>query len=343
MGDAERTGQQQATPARMEGASRWAAQMKILVTADTHFGANPRDAYRLEFLNKRLPSMIKTYKIDEIYILGDITEVKDEHGAQLVNEIVDGLSQIHYIAPVTILMGNHDFLLEGWPFFRFLKNIPGLRFYTNPTKIKTNLFLPFTRQPHIDWKRLDFNNVKRIFTHMPFEGAVGSFGHPIKGVSLDLLPDIPIISGDVHSPQKFRNLTYVGAPYSVDFGDDYIGRVLILDDSRLSPVHVGGPQKKIVRAPDFCKCRAGDIVRVEVPIKASEYAKWQEKCYEISQWATENHVYLDSIIPLITDASEKPVDKKIVHAAKNDEQILYEYAKVKNIDEKTLHIGKGLL
>jgi hypothetical protein len=320
--------------------------MTTLVTADLHFSANPRDAYRLQFLHKRLPSMIETYKVDEIYILGDLCEAKDEHSAYLVNQIVDGITKVHFHAPVTVLMGNHDFLQQGEPFFRFLRNIPGLKYISKPQRMMTGgkLFLPFTRTPERDWKDLDFKGVKRIFTHMTFKGAYGGGGHKLEGVPLDLLPDAPIVSGDVHVPQKLDNVTYVGAPYSIDFGDTYVGRVLLLKDDHISQVTVGGIQKRVLRAPNnLAGCNRGDIVRVEVPVKAKDYSKWQERVEEIRAWAVNKGVNLDSVIPLITDASDKPRAASVRKAPVNDEQLLISYAKAKGIDDLTLKTGKRLL
>lgn len=325
----------------------------VLITADLHFSANPRDEYRLQFLHKRLPSLIETYKVDQTYILGDLCESKDEHPAYLVNQIVDGITKVHFHAPVTMLMGNHDFLQQGEPFFRFLRNIPGLRYRSKPAKSTIgrserfngcDLFLPFTRTPERDWKDLDFKGVKRIFTHMTFKGAEGGFGHRLDGVPLKLLPNVPIISGDVHVPQKLENVTYVGAPYSVDFGDSYVGRVLLLKDDRISQVTVGGAQKRLLRAPNnLAACNRGDIVRVEVPVKAKDYSKWQERVEEIREWAVNKGVQLDSVIPLITDAQDKPRAASVRKAPVNDEQLLTSYAKAKGIDDLTLKTGKRLL
>lgn len=318
--------------------------MTTLILADPHFSANPRDAYRLEFLHKRLPEMLLTYKVTQTYILGDVCEAKDEHSAYLVNQVVDGIAKIHFHAPVTMLMGNHDYLQQGEPFFRFMRNVPGLRYISKPVLRKHgHMFLPFTRDPKKDWASLSPEGVERIFTHMTFEGATGGFGHKLEGPKLSLLPDVPIISGDVHVPQKIDNLTYVGAPYTVDFGDDYIGRVLLLKDDRMSAVVVGGPQKRIVRAPNMAGCKRGDIVRVEVPIKAAEYSRWQERCDQIRAWAEEQGVYLDSIIPLISDASgvaTKSIKRK---APASDDAVLMTYAKIKGIDKRTLETGRKLL
>lgn len=316
----------------------------ILITADPHFSANPRDAYRLNFLHKRLPALIKTYKVDMLYVLGDLCEVKDQHGAWLVNQIVDGISAIaKTVSTVSVLMGNHDYLQEGHPFFRFINNIPNVVYRDRPRRVGTYLFLPFTRNPVNDWKELDLKGVKRIFTHITFDGATGGFGRKLEGVSLNLLPKLPIVSGDVHSPQKFANLTYVGAPYTVDFGDDYVGRVLLLDDNRLSSVVVGGPQKRLITSSHL-SARKGDIVRVEVPIKAKDYSKWSERYDEIKKWAEENDVTLESAVPKIIDASERAINKsKLRRAAVDDEALVDEYGKAKKIDQRTLAIGKELL
>jgi Calcineurin-like phosphoesterase len=316
-----------------------------LITADLHFSATPRDAYRLQFLHKRLPALLKTYKVEQLMILGDMCEVKDQHGAWLVNQIVDGLAEIaKTVSSIVVLMGNHDFLQEGHPFFRFTKHIPNVVYRDRPRLVNGNLFLPFTSTPEKDWPAIDMKGAKRIFTHMTFDGATGGFGRKLEGASLDLLPKVPIISGDVHTPQKFANLTYVGAPYTVDFGDDYAGRVLLLDDKRLSSVVVGGPQKRLIKAPTLAGARAGDVVRVEVPIKAKDYSHWSERHEQIRKWADEAGVTLDSVVPVIIDASERAVNKaKLQRAAINDDALLTEYGKAKKIDERTLAIGKAFL
>ena len=319
--------------------------MTTLITADLHFSATPRDAYRLQFLHKRLPALLKTYHVDKLYILGDMCEVKDQHGAVLVNQIVNGLASIaKIVSSVSILMGNHDFLQEGHPFFRFTQHIPNITYRDRPRRVGDHLFLPFTRTPEKDWKVVNFIGVKRIFTHMTFDGATGGFGRKLEGVSLDLLPEVPIISGDVHTPQKLdKLLTYVGAPYHIDFGDDYAGRVLLLDDKRVSSVVVGGPQKRLIKAPHLTGARSGDVVRVEVPIKAKDYSKWAERHEQIRKWAEETGVMLDSVVPVVIDASERAVDKHKMQKAIDDGALLTEYAKAKKIDERTLAIGREFL
>ena len=52
---------------------------------------------------------------------------------------------------------------------------------------------------------------RRIFTHNTFAGAIRANGVQLGGIPLDALPDVPIISGDIHNPQRNGRLTYVGA------------------------------------------------------------------------------------------------------------------------------------
>src|SRR5271170_2700183 len=99
--------------------------MRRLITSDWQLDANPRDRYRLDFVLKTLPELIDKYKVDQLLVLGDLTEAKDCHPASLVNEIVQALMEINKKCQLIILEGNHDYLQKDTPFFEFIKYFPG--------------------------------------------------------------------------------------------------------------------------------------------------------------------------------------------------------------------------
>ena len=103
--------------------------MASLVIADLHLTSNPRDEYRFDFLEKTLPAMLRRYKVDELILLGDITHQKDNHGAVLVNRVVNDIKVLSKnVGCVIIDLGNHDYANPQHPFFKFLRHLPGVRF-----------------------------------------------------------------------------------------------------------------------------------------------------------------------------------------------------------------------
>lgn len=48
--------------------------MRRLCTSDLQLAHNERDRYRTDFLVKTLPQLLVKYKIEELLLLGDLTE-----------------------------------------------------------------------------------------------------------------------------------------------------------------------------------------------------------------------------------------------------------------------------
>jgi len=325
--------------------------MSNLITADLHLSENPRDAYRLQFFD-RLPKLAQQYQCDTVIILGDLTEQKDRHGSWLVNRIVDGLVNLSSVVQVDILCGNHDYLDRENPFFRFTRNMKNIDFIDKQTRIGHHLYLPHTRNYKQDWDGLmrdvnSDNGVRLILTHNTFSGARGANNRPLEGIPLTALPQMDIISGDVHVPQQIENLIYVGSPYSIDFGDDYEPRVLIDDgENEFESVKVGGPRKRVIKVALLkmlgnAKVNKGDIVRVELKVQPGQYSKWAETVAAVRSWGEQVEVMVDSVIPIVAGASQ-PTTRQY-RAAVSDEQLLKEYANQNKIDDRTLDVGLDLL
>lgn len=212
--------------------------MKTLLISDLHFTTKPLDDYRWALFDK-VNDLIKSEKIEEIMILGDLTDAKDNHSAILVNKIVDGIaSWARQVEKIRILRGNHDGINEDWPYFEFLSRVesdsdyPKIDYYASiytPVN-EPYIFLPHTKDPEKDWKKLDFTN-KVVFAHVSVDGAVYETGmsgkSPVKPEIFDKAK--LAFSGDIHSPQKIGNLVYVGCPYKVRFNDTFQGGGILLD------------------------------------------------------------------------------------------------------------------
>jgi hypothetical protein len=319
--------------------------MRDLITADWHLSDNPRDAYRFSFLEQRLPKLIRHYNVTRLYLLGDLTEAKDHHGSHLVNRIIDGLVRLSDRSTVRIMLlcGNHDYETDmEHPFFGFTGYIDGLHYIHQPTRDGTDLLLPHTRDPATAWDKLDLRDVKMILAHATFSGAVGSNRVPLAGTPPPST-SIPIVSGDVHVPQRVGNVTYVGAPYSVDFGDGYQPRVLLRHDGKLTTIKLKGPQKRIIDWPNReHAAQPGDIVRIQVKLKRADYDRWAELREQARTWGVDAGLVVESVVPVITPAHGTPVERAL-RGPQSDQQTLKNYCDKFQIDKPTAQQGEELL
>lgn len=329
--------------------------MTILVTADLHLTDNPRDAYRHKFV-ARLPGIAKQYNTIRIIILGDLTEEKDRHSSILTNRIVEHITAIASVCPVTILRGNHDAIDADQPFFHFLDKLPGVEWKNHPDVWVTDfaglrgktIFLPYTGDYKRDWQGVDFKKVNFIFTHNTFEGANVGHGRRMAGIPLSVFPKgARVISGDVHRPQTLGPITYVGAPYTIDFGDDYKPRFLLIDGDKLRSIAPSGPQKRLIEIADLDDLdkqavNEGDILKVRVSIAQDQHANWPAMREAVQAWGDQNGYMIHLVQPIVDSFSPNARNRK-AGTPKSDKQVLEAYAKVRGVDDRTLGTGVRIM
>lgn len=262
--------------------------MPDILTGDLHFSDRRKDEYRFGVFDW-LVQQVKKHGVKKVYILGDLTEKKDKHSSRLVNRIVNGLSWLSEYADVIVLMGNHDYVESTDPFFKFVDKIPRIKFITMPTWLDMEdiLLIPHTENES-DWKSLAAHyrsaqiKIKYIFLHQMVEGAISESGARLNGFSTATLVALQprrLFAGDIHRPQTVGRLTYVGAPYQVRFGDDYVPRVILLDrkDGKTTDLHFKTVQKHnltiggVEELPDMKK---GDQVKIKVLLAREELVEW---------------------------------------------------------------------
>lgn len=325
--------------------------MKRLITSDWQLDENPKNNYRWVFADFTLPSLVKKYKPDQLLMLGDITEAKDNHSASLVNETVDLFQQLSSLCDIVILQGNHDFQHKGYPFFRFLDHYSNITWIAEPTKLDDCLFLPHTRDHKTDWKGVEMYGHDYIFAHNIFTGASGN-GQALSGIPTSIFPDDAcVISGDVHEPQSFDVVTYVGAPYTCDFGDAYSPRVLLLDEMNIKSIKIPGQQKRIIEVSFNPKMddwvfhgpyEEKDIIRFNVNLSMENVPSWDKIRAWVEKWATKRNVIADSIRPIVSyEQGDRP--KLVKGLKKSDADYLTSYASRTGLDESTLRIGREML
>jgi hypothetical protein len=299
---------------------------------------------------KKLSELARDYhRASCVCILGDITNQKDKHAAWLVNQIVDLMANLAQTIPVNILAGNHDGSTPDELFFRFLNHIPNIQFIDEPAVIGKTMWLPHTRDYVRDWHGLDFNGIKCIYTHNTFKGSLNENGLEMDGIPLGALPDLPIYSGDVHVPQRLANLTYVGAPYTINFGDKFKPRAIIVDHANkmVKSVPLDGPQKRVLRTgtDGWWKGEANknDIVRVQVELLREEYPRWAELYERSLKACAKRGLIVNSIVPYLITTDEQGTPQPKRSAPRNDMQEFRLYCDRNKVDEATAKIGEEFL
>ncbi len=260
-----------------------------LMIGDLHLTDHARDSYRFNIFD-----WIKKQQANEpvaaTFLAGDITDSKDRHSATLVNQIVAGLIKLK--PPVYICMGNHDYRDNKSPFFKFLSHIEGLHFITEPTIVhhgKRMAIIPHVRkQDEFDEAVFDCqkHNPSSFLVHQTFEGAIAESGVRLNGLSASLIesckPELGVYAGDVHKPQTQGQVTYIGCPYQVRFGDDFDPRCIHVTKSGVeSYPWFEAPRKWALKVRDADNIlnnkhlAGGDQVKLTVEVTREEAVEWK--------------------------------------------------------------------
>lgn len=321
--------------------------MKALVTADLHLTDNPRDEYRWNFMHA-FCEIARRKKPEVIVIIGDLTEEKDHHGARLVNRLVRLMNSLRDIAPIIIDMGNHDYHNEGHPFFAFLSMMPNITWVDKPQSIHGSLFLPHTRNYKEEWKNVRLRGWEWVFAHQTFTGAEIGFGRGLEGIPLEVIPDdVRVIAGDVHKPQRLGPVTYVGPPYTVDFGDDYEPRLLLLEHGKAVSIKVGShPQKRLIEIADISElseaskhCHARDIVQLRVTV--DNMSHWHETHKAMLDALVQRDLVPNMIKPVLM--RKRKVKRYKVSTKEDDQELLEQYGKRHALTKNTMAVGRSLI
>lgn len=333
---------------------------KILITTDLHLNKSQDDFYRWVFLND-LKKIIVKENIEELFILGDLTQDKDGHKSDLVNDLVKNLYELSRLCLVKILKGNHDYIDPDNPFFYLLNYIENITFYKNSSEYVFNdfnfLFLPHSRDIDKDWKGFNFKSYDCIFTHQTFKGAYASNGIELEGISNNIFKkcrNTKIYSGDVHIPQTLGNIKYVGTPYNVYYGDSFDSRFLILsfngDVIKERFIYTEYPTKfnlkikSIEELKDFENFKKGDFVKVVFLLKRSDFHEWENIKKSIKDFLSKKGMIVRGIT--VEVPKRKILKKSLIDSdirSINDESLLKRFCKRESVENDLVDFGKNLL
>lgn len=337
--------------------------MNTLLLADLHLTSVARDAYRWNLFPWLLEALPRN-GVKELIILGDLTESKDYHSAQLVNRIVDELCTLYRKAGlyrIYILRGNHDGTNPACPYFRFLGQFEFIKYIATQWMETLNnrqvLFLPHSRDPAAEWDTKWLYDAEVIFMHQTIAGAVSENGTTLEGISAKLLAPAKratIWSGDIHVPQKIGPVEYVGAPYPVRFGDSFKPRAVVLDErfqwkSVLETPRFGrhtltlNPQDiQELQVLDLGEILAGDQIKVRVRLTRAQFGDWEKLKREVIAWSKEKKVELCGLE--VERVEEQPkIRRRGAATAVLPKQQLSAWCANQKIDGKLAEAGQGFL
>lgn len=333
--------------------------MTTLISSDLHLTSSPRDLDRWRFL-PWLREQARRYKVDQVLLLGDNTDAKDNHPASLVERLAGQINDLSEETDVIILKGNHDYIDPRVPFFGFLRHLRNVVFVNEPMKLTlpitdketSCLFLPSTRDWATDWKDWipKFDEYNYIFTHMTFDGAKAENGQALHGLGPVLFNKIPtkVYSGDIHVPQKIgKNIEYVGSPYWVHFGDSFTPRVLLLDKEGQHNLQFPAQKRHVlligtVEALQRQSFAKGDQVKIRFELARSDYSTWPEIRAQLIQICKDKGWQLHGTEPIVSEVTQKvEVTKKT--ATSSVESFLEQYGKKNRLQAQIIQRGKFLL
>jgi len=328
--------------------------MAALITTDLHLTEDPSEEYRWG-LFKWLRQQIRERHISDLFILGDLTDVKDRHGAVFVNRVVREIVRLRDLAYVHILRGNHDCIDPKHPFFGFLDHLENVEYYRDPAKITLRfgrnvpvLMLPHSRNPAVDFAAYDFGKHPYVFMHQTVDGSKAENDAMLSGVPRGLFNAVQrgVYSGDVHVPQNVGKVTYVGSPYHVHFGDKFVPRVLLLLADGSSDLHFPTISKRhlMVTSWDDMKTwsgtiKAGDHVQVTVTLPRHRLDEWPEIKRKIARRAERREWQLATVAMVLE--KQEPTKGEQQAARLSPKQLVKEHARANKLDRFTRDTGLG--
>jgi hypothetical protein len=323
----------------------------MLLTADTHYTDLPQDEYRWLVFEEIERYFTEHDKDDELYILGDLTDRRDRHSADLVNRLIAELRRITAMGVhIRILRGNHDTPLRGKAYWEWLRAIPKIDYIDKPTALGDLLLLPSSANPLKDWDGIPFSRYRALFMHQTVNGAYLGNGVKANISNLPMLPrSLKIYSGDLHVPHMIRNVVYVGAPHPKNFGDDHECRMLALDDGYdiAQSIKLRPPQKLVIEIANLTElrdisARKGDQARIRFRIDPGRLEQWPADREELAAWAASKGLTIASLEGSVETIPSHKMESDAKLSAK-PKDVLHAFADAEGLDDDLRDAGLELL
>lgn len=286
-----------------------------LVIGDLHLTDRAEDNYRWDTV-RQAAALVKKRKINQVFLLGDLADRKDRHSGAFTNRVVDVLLSLTNLggAQVFIMMGNHDKPVSGEPFWSWMSLVPNLTFITSRVYRNRAALYGNCSDPSL-WEEPN-TQIDAIFMHQTIGSPVAE-----NGVVLDdgqALPawaaGLPVYAGDVHVPQKCGNITYIGAPHPIKFGDSYDTNFYVFGNDwgayEKVPVDTIRKHSLVIRSYEdlaAAEVSGGDQVKITIDVSAADPLIWTAINVRAAEWAQQRGVLLSSVNIQLTGANSEKV------------------------------------
>jgi hypothetical protein len=321
-----------------------------LLCTDLHLDDQKANEYRWQVFDE-ITHTCRRRPISRVYCLGDMTDKRDRFSAEMLNRLVRCWLEIMQYANrpdrISIIRGNHDTTVAGPAFWEFLSQIPGIEYVTRPTTHGDLILLPFSPNPRVEWADIVWRDYAAAFLHATPRGALAENGFELSGTDLPVLPgSLKIYSGDVHTQQRVRNWTMVGAPHPVKFGDHYPCRFLLLDEDTYDvveeiPLNPIGKRVVEINSMDdlwLAETRPGDQVKFRAVLPPGE-VDWGSLEAAVEEFARERRVEVASI----EGSYDLPAQSGQPSEEMEPEELLRAFAREEEVSGELLDVGMGLL
>jgi len=233
--------------------------ISIAAIGDPHFKTTNMEIVNL-FIDKVI-SLISEKSPDIIIILGDLLHEHERLHTTPLNKAYEFIEKLRSIAPVYILVGNHDMInnrqfLTPNHWMNGLKEWENVKIIDKPLQV-TIKELEFVFCPYVPPGRLqdalntlgEWQNARAIFCHQEFYGCKMGAIISTEGDKWDsTLPYV--VSGHIHSNQTLDNVYYPGAAIQHAFGEserNIIPFFVFQQNSKeLEEIDLQLPRKKII-------------------------------------------------------------------------------------------------
>ena len=335
----------------------------IVFISDVHFGVRNgsmewNDNIKDYFLNFFIPH-IKTIKKRGrkviVVVAGDYFDSRQHIDINVMNTACDVMENITKVAPVHMILGNHDIYKSNAldvTSLRCLKNIDNIFIHNKLTELVCKNDVKFLLVPWVgDYKKENSIITKHkddynfIVMHTEIAGMSYDNNRPIiNGVNMSVCDNCKIISGHIHKRQESNKGFYLGSPYPMDRAD--IGNVkgiyhISIDDdvklnftentysSRFVKVRFDETDNEMQVWCDIVKNNYVDIVFTSKDLEKCNVNKFAESLYEMGARRIE---IIEEKVNVVTDTENpdiqnmKPEDITIenVFTAKVDKMGLEE-------------------
>jgi len=340
-------------------------ERKILIITDTHLTDAASEEYRwrvFDFVREELDKGGYT----DLFHLGDVLDKKDKHRSELVNRVVTELIDIsNKYCPITILAGNHDYVVDRSEcFLRFLNEFENITWIDEPTYWEEDqfLFLPHSRLPENEWEQWlpIINNpaLKFIFMHQSIIGSKVSNYHELNhGLDPNFFNDVSanIISGDIHLPQDLRNVTYLGTPHPVSFGDSHQPRMMVIKNDKVSFIDIKTIKREHIKKAilsfedlliDLKELKPKDQVKITLQLDKNQLNDWAGYKKQILTYCKEHQLELHDL--KMEKVSEDDASDEMKEFIKENvkslssEDVLRKFASSEKICDDLFNVGMKL-